>query len=257
MELMYNRPLFFISNDDGYYAKGIRSLINMLRTMADLVVVAPDSARSGASCSITSTVPLQLTLRKEEEGLIVYSCNGSPVDCIKLGLAEVCPRKPDKVIAGINYGDNASVNAHYSGTMGIVFEGCMKGISSVAFSLCNIDSNASFSSWASPIIAITKKVLGEGLPKQTCLNVNIPDVGSCKGIKVCRMTYGEWSKEFVKRLNPRGYPYYWLTGEYTNCEPDADDTDRWALANGYIAITPTQIDVTAYELLNKMKSWTF
>ena len=129
------RPLILVSNDDGYRAKGINELMYILGEVADLVVVAPDGPRSGAGASITSEVPLKYELVSESEGLQVYKCNGTPVDCVKLGLDKIVPRRPDLVIGGINHGDNSSVNVHYSGTMGVVIEGCLKGIPSIGFSL--------------------------------------------------------------------------------------------------------------------------
>ena len=131
-----NRPLILISNDDGYSSKGLASLIDMIRDFADILVCAPDSARSGYSCAFSATLPLVLEKQHEEEGLQVWSCNGTPVDCVKMALDNILTRRPDMIIGGINHGDNASVNVHYSGTMGVTFEGCMKYIPSVAFSLC-------------------------------------------------------------------------------------------------------------------------
>jgi 5'-nucleotidase len=116
-----NKPLLLISNDDGYHAKGLKSLIAMVRHLGEIIVVAPESARSGFSSAFSATTPLRLKLRRQEEGVSIYSCNGTPVDCVKLALSEICPRRPDIVIGGINHGDNASVNTHYSGTVGHFF----------------------------------------------------------------------------------------------------------------------------------------
>ena len=121
------RPLLLISNDDGFHAKGIRQLIDMVSGFGDIIVCAPDSARSGSSCAFSATTPLRLTLQEKREGLEVWSCNGTPTDCVKMALAELCPRKPDMVIGGINHGDNGSVNTHYSGTMGVTMEGEAEG----------------------------------------------------------------------------------------------------------------------------------
>ena len=131
------RPLILISNDDGYEAKGINCLIEMVRGLADVLVCAPEGPRSGMACAFSATQPLMLTLRRKEEGVEVWSCNGTPVDCVKMALAELTQRRPDMVIGGINHGDNGSVNTHYSGTMGVTVEGCLKYIPSVAFSLCD------------------------------------------------------------------------------------------------------------------------
>ena len=249
------RPLLLISNDDGYDAKGIRVLVEMLSDFGDIIVCAPESARSGYSCAFSATEPLRLCLREQHESLEIWSCNGTPVDCVKMALAEIVPRKPDMVIGGINHGDNASVTVHYSGTMGVTLEGCMKYISSVAFSLCDHRADADFSPLRPLVREITKRILREPLPQGVCLNVNFPLVDHYQGVRVCRMAKGTWGGEVEKRHHPRGYDYWWMVGYYTNDEPDAEDTDNWALTHGYVAITPTQIDVTAYEAINLVKSW--
>jgi 5'-nucleotidase len=249
------RPLLLISNDDGYQAKGVNSLIEMLSDLGDIVVCAPEDARSGFSCAFSASTPLRLQLREQRPGVEIWSCNGTPTDCVKLALAEVVSRKPDIVVGGINHGDNASVNAHYSGTMGVTLEGCMKYIPSVAFSLCDFRADADFEPMRPLIRDITKRVLKEGLPQGVCLNVNFPLVSVYHGVKVCRMCRGTWGQEVTKCHHPRGYDYWWMVGQYTNDEPDAEDTDRWALENGYVAITPTQIDLTAYQVIDMIKSW--
>ena len=265
------RPLILISNDDGYEARGINELIDMVRDMGDVLVCAPDGARSGMACAFTATAPLTLTQRRKEPGVEVWSCSGTPTDCVKMALAELCPRKPDVVLGGINHGDNASVNMHYSGTMGVVMEGCMKYIPSVAYSLCDHRADADFEPLRPYVRQMTQWVLTEGLPEGVCLNVNFPDPhqtslgggfgslplggdgeGSYKGVKVCRMGRGTWYNEVQKCHHPRGYDYWWMVGSYHNDEPEAEDTDRWALDHGYVAITPTQIDVTAYDSFKKL-----
>lgn len=249
-----NRPLILVSNDDGVYANGIRMLICALRDIADLVVVAPDGPRSGAACSITTNSPLHLCLIKEEPGLKIYKCNGTPVDCIKLGLSQVLTRRPDLVVGGINHGDNSSVNVHYSGTMGIVIEGCLKGIPSIGFSQCDYDPDADLYSTPPYIELIVTQVLEHGLPKGTCLNVNFPEGHDIDGVRVCRQTFGVWTNEFHRSQHPRGGDYYWMTGTYENREPDVEGTDQWALANRYVTITPVQIDMTAYGLIDELKT---
>lgn len=251
------KPLILISNDDGYKAKGINSLTDMLKDMGDIIVCAPESGRSGFACAFSATTALRIRQHRNEQGLQVWSCNGTPVDCVKMALARICPRRPDIVIGGINHGDNASVNTHYSGTMGVTLEGCMKYIPSVAFSLCDFSEDANFSPCRNIIRGIVAKVIAEGLPKGVCLNVNFPLADVFRGVRICRMAYGTWGKETVECHHPRGYDYYWMVGEYTNDEPQAEDTDHWAISNGYVAITPTKIDVTSYEMIEQMKHWTF
>ena len=250
---MSSRPLILISNDDGYHAKGINCLIEWVRNFGDVIVCAPERARSGFACAFSATTPLTLKQRRKQDGVEVWSCNGTPVDCVKMALAELCPRKPDLVIGGINHGDNASVNIHYSGTMGITMEGCMKYIPSVAFSLCDYRDDADFEPMRPYVCQMVQRVLKEGLPLGVCLNINFPLRVQFKGIKVCRMAKGTWGNEVTRCHHPRGYDYWWMVGTYTNDEPDAEDTDNWALNHGYVTITPTQIDVTAYEMLAKMK----
>ena len=232
------RPLLLISNDDGYQSKGIRCLVEMLSDVGDIIVCAPDDARSGYSCAFSATIPLRLQKREQREGVEIWSCNGTPVDCVKLALSEICPRQPDMVIGGINHGDNASVNAHYSGTMG-----------------CDHRDDADFEPLRPFICTITAQVLREGLPRGVCLNVNFPVAPMFQGVRVCRMALGTWFNEVSKCHHPRGYDYWWMVGHYRNDEPDAEGTDRWALDHGYVAITPTQIDLTAYSAFDQLKAW--
>ena len=250
------KPLILISNDDGYHANGIKTLVGFLKDWCEVLVVAPESGRSGYGCAFSVTSPLLLKRRHNMgEEVEVWSCSGTPVDCVKIALDQLlAPRVPDLILSGINHGDNSSVNNHYSGTMGVAKEGCMKYIPSVAFSSCNYDVNADLSPLRDGVVSIVKRVLREGLPKGTCLNVNFPVNPFFKGFKVCRMTWGSWINEVVKEHHPRGYDYYWMVGEYRNDEPEAVDTDQWALSHGYIAITPTKVDVTDYEWLENNRS---
>ena len=250
------RPLILISNDDGYGAKGLHVLTELAREYGDVVVVAPEGGRSGAALSVTFQHVLTSRLITEEPGLKVYACNGTPCDCVKLGLAEYCDRKPDLVLGGINHGDNSSTNNHYSGTMGIAKEGCMKYIPSVAFSICDYSHSPNFEPLRPYIRYIVAKVLAEGLPRGVCLNVNFPVV-PFQGVKICRMAHGTWFDECIKEHHPRGYDYFWMVGSYRNDEPEAEDTDNWALTHGYVAITPTRIDVTAYQAMEELGKWDF
>lgn len=247
-------PLILVSNDDGVTAKGINELIRMLRPLGEVVVMAPDSPRSGAACSLTSKSPVHYALYHREEGLTVYACSGTPVDCVKLAMHDALPRRPDVVIGGINHGDNSAVNVHYSGTMGVVLEGCMKGVPSIGFSLCDHDPDADFAPLTAYVQGITKEVLRHGLPGGVCLNVNFPLAPSFRGVKVCRQTRGGWHHEWADCPHPYKTHYYWLTGSFQS-DDEGEDSDAWALNNGYVAITPVKIDVTAYEMMEQMKDW--
>ncbi len=253
---MNERPLILVSNDDGYHAKGINSLLGVLKEFGDVIAVAPHTGRSGKGCSITSEIPVKLTKVQSGPGLEIYSCTGTPCDCIKLACHAVVPRKPDLVVGGINHGDNSAVNAHYSGTMGVVLEGCMKGIPSIAFSLCSHDADADFTPTFDVIRKVVRNVLQHGLPVGSCLNVNFPDIPQYKGVKVCRQARGSWVNEWGAHNHPRGGEWWWLTGEFVTAEND-ERADRVALDNGYVAITPTTIDLTDYRLLEDMRSWEF
>lgn len=249
-----NRPLILISNDDGVNAKGIRELIETLRDVAELVVMAPDGPRSGAACAITSEYPVRPTLLVEEEGLKIYRCNGMPVDCVKLAMY-ILGKRPDLVIGGINHGDNSSVNVHYSGTMGVVLEGCIKGIPSIGFSLCDHAADADFQPMLPFVRRIVVEILEKGLPRGVCLNVNAPSAKFYQGVRVCRQAKGDWSNEWECCQHPRGGEYYWLTGRYDTEEPQSEDTDYWALKHGFIAITPILVDMTAYAVMDELNNW--
>lgn len=243
------KPLILISNDDGYQAKGINELVRMISDMGDIIVCAPEGARSGKSRAFSMEM-LTLNHIRTEGNVDVWACSGTPVDCVKMAYHRICPRKPSLVIGGINHGDNASTNAHYSGTVGIVNEGAMKGIPSIAFSLCDYSADADFTPMRDLVRSLVRKVLDEGMPHYVALNVNYPHVPEVKGVKVCRMAHGHWRKEVDKCEHPtRNYSYYWMTGYYQNDEPEATDTDAWALANGYVAITPITVELTAQDYL--------
>lgn len=254
--MMNKRPFILIANDDGYHSHGIRQLVDFVSEMADVLVVAPEGARSGYSCAFSATDYLRLKVRHNMGNIEVWSCSGTPVDCVKIALSQLCQgRRPDLILSGINHGDNSSVNNHYSGTMGAALEGCMKYIPSVAFSSCYYDEEANLEPLRPYVQQIVRKVLSEGLPKGICLNVNFPARQHFEGVKVCRMTFGSWVEEIDKCRHPRGYDYYWVVGHYHNDEPGIEGTDQYALNNGYVAITPTKVDVTAYDFMKQLQDW--
>ena len=249
------RPLILVSNDDGIIAKGISELIKFLRPLGEIVVMAPDAPRSGSACALTVTEPIRYQLLRKDVGLTVYKCSGTPTDCVKLAFHTVLDRKPDLVVGGINHGDNSSVNVHYSGTMGGVIEGCLKGVPSIGFSLCNHDQDADFEPAGTYIREIARRVLEKGLPPLTCLNVNFPDTKDLKGVRVCEQAKGQWINEWENFAHRGDAHYYWLTGEFEDAETGNEKSDHWALENGYVAITPITVDVTAYGLIDELKTW--
>ncbi|GHT73898.1 5'-nucleotidase SurE [Bacteroidia bacterium] len=250
-----NKPLIFITNDDGVHAKGINELIKGIRPLGEVVVIAPDGARSGMSSAISSVNPIRLNLVRKEEDFTFYSCSGTPVDCVKLGINEILHRKPDLLISGINHGSNSAVCVIYSGTIGATLEGCILGIPSLGISLCDHSPDADFSQAVKYGKIVAEKILTGGLPKGVCLNLNVPDVPNVKGLKVACQTKGYWAKEFQKSQDANGKPVYWLTGEFVNEDAENECNDEWALNNGYAAVVPLQVDMTAHHALEKIKSW--
>lgn len=246
------KPLILVSNDDGVTAKGINTLIEFLRPLGEIVVMAPDSARSGSGCALTVTIPVNYRLVKEEPGLTVYACSGTPTDCIKLARNTVLDRKPDLVVGGINHGDNSGTNVHYSGTMGVAFEGCLNGIPSIGFSLCDHHPDADFSACKPYIREITRSVLEHGLPKNICLNVNFPKTNDIKGIKVCEQAMGCWQNEWEPCPRSFNDKYFWLSGQFVKADEANERTDNYALSEGYGAITPIIVDVTAYNFIDEL-----
>ena len=252
---MNKRPLILIANDDGYRAGGLQALIEAARPYGDLLVVAPAEGQSGMSHALTVKVPIRVEKYVEEPGFTLYVCTGTPCDCVKLALNKFVDRLPDLLLTGINHGSNSSASVLYSGTMAAAIEGCMYGIKAIGFSLLDHSPNADFEPYAAYIKTIIENVMKNGLRNGVCLNVNIPkiNVDDIRGIHVCRQARGYWIEEFVHRVDPNNREYYWLTGDFFNEEPDAPDTDEWALKNNYISVVPVQIDMTCYESMKELK----
>jgi 5'-nucleotidase len=251
--------LILVCNDDGIHAPGLEALIETVKPFGKVLVVAPSEGQSGMSHAITIKVPLRIHKVKNEGESNVerYICSGTPVDCIKLALSRIAARKPDLIVSGINHGGNSSASIVYSGTMAAAMEGCVNGIPSIGFSLLDVSREADFSVVKEIAREVIYKVLSETLPDGVCLNVNVPQVplSGISGIRVCRQTKGFWIEEFDKRTDPNRKDYYWLTGLFQNLEPDAIDTDEWALMNNYVSIVPVKIDLTSYDTLSHIKHW--
>jgi len=254
-----NKPLILVTNDDGLEAKGLKELVEVVKPLGRIVVVAPSDAQSGMSHAITVKVPLRITKIRAEENLTIYKCYGTPVDCVKMALNHLLPAKPDLLVSGINHGSNSAASVFYSGTMGAALEGCINEIASIGFSLLNLDHEADFSTSQYYVDIITRLVLKNGLPRTVCLNVNIPDITRDKiaGIKICRQNKGFWREEFDQRIDPAGKHYFWLTGVFHNTEPDATDTDEWALNNNFVSIVPLKTDLTCHDSMTVLNNWNF
>lgn len=255
---MNRSPLILVTNDDGMNAGGMEALISLARQFGDVVAISSREAMSGMSHAITIKVPLRVTLISEEPGLTRYVCNGTPVDGVKLVFNSLSERKPDLLLSGINHGSNSSSSVLYSGTMAAAMEGAVNHIPSIGFSLLDYDPKADFTASVPYAKEVITYVLEKGLPDGICLNVNIPALSSekIKGIRICCQANGYWKEEFEKRTDPTGSEYYWLTGFFHNREPEngGTNTDEWALKNGYVSVVPISTDLTAYGVLEQMKS---
>ena len=249
------KPLILITNDDGVSALGLNKLIESIAPLGEVVVVAPDGPRSGMSSAISAINPIRISLLKSEGDLKIYSCTGTPVDCVKIGIDRLLYRKPDLLVSGINHGSNAAICVIYSGTVGAALEGCIIGVPSLAVSLTDHSPRADFGEAARMGKLVAEKVLQNGLPEGICLNLNVPDIPKVKGLKISSQTPGRWTREFEEMKDPSGRSVYWLTGEFSNQDPDNVNNDEWALANGYAALVPLRIDMTDYDFMRKMKDW--
>lgn len=241
---MAQRPLIFIGNDDGYTAGGIKFLTNIARSYGDVMVCAPTEHQSGKSSAITVDTPLRPYLVSEEAGFTAYKVAGTPVDCAKLAFNGLLPRRPDLVLSGINHGYNAGNSAIYSGTMGVVFEGCFLNIPSIGFSFGDYAPDADFTPCEPIIREMISYTLANGLPDGVCLNINIPRCDRILGTKATIGARGYWTEEFERRIDPHGNPYYWITGKFIAREPDNQLNDLYWLDRGYISITPCHPDQT-------------
>ena len=255
MILEQNDRLILTTNDDGLYASGLKTLTEVMEEFGKVVLVSTLESMSGMSQALTVKTPLRVKLLEETERRRVYACNGTPTDSIKLAVNQLLEKKPDWVVAGINHGANASVSVLYSGTMAAALEGCLYGINSVGFSLNNFSRDADFSICRKYIRIVMQKLSARPLPPGICLNVNIPSLpeNEIKGIMICRQAKGNWKEEFEKRKDPMGRTYYWLTGMFQNHEPEATDTDEWALGNGFVSVVPVSVDMTAHWYVDKLK----
>lgn len=247
------RPLILIVNDDGVDAPGVNHLAKCVRSLGDVYIVAPDSPQSGKSAAMTVKSPLRVKEKDSKvKGIRIFTVNGTPVDCVKMAIHTIVPRRPTIVLAGINHGTNFGVNITYSGTMGAVLEGCIEGIPSVGFSLANNSLEADFSPFTEIVVDIAVEVMNNGLPEGICLNVNIPSYKRPKGIRVCRAVRGKYIDGYMRYSDPDGIPFYWLTGKFENFEPEATDTDEYWLRKEYISIVPVKCDLSAIKLINNL-----
>ncbi|MFT4661823.1 MAG: 5'-nucleotidase [Patiriisocius sp.] len=250
------KPLILVVNDDGYHAKGIKSLVEVISDFGEVLVVSPAKPQSGMGHAITVSDILRLTKISDFGNIEAYSCSGTPVDCVKLAIYTVLKRKPDLIVSGINHGGNYSISVLYSGTMSAAVEGAIEGVPSIGFSLNDHSLEADFEASKRIVRAVVGKALKNKLAENICLNVNIPALkyDQIKGIKVCRQGMGNWEDNFEDLRDPSGLPYYWLAGKFQNLDK-GEDTDIWAIENGYVSVVPVQYDMTAHQAIAGINNW--
>lgn len=248
-----SKPTILVVNDDGISARGIRALVEAMKEIGNVTVVAPDSPQSGMGHAITIHNPLRLDRVDIFKNVDAWQCSGTPVDCVKLAVNKILNRKPDICVSGINHGSNSSINVIYSGTMSAAMEGAIEGIPSIGFSLVDFNLDADLTAAKHYAGLITRTVLNGVQWRELLLNVNIPNLSlnEIKGIKICRQAMAKWEEEFEERQDPSKQKYFWLTGKFIN--PDlGEDTDEWALANGYVSVVPVEFDFTAHHAIPRL-----
>ena len=254
-----NLPVILITNDDGIMAPGILNLVEAVKDLGKVVVVAPDKPQSGMGHAITIGLPLRLSPVSVFEGVEAWQCSGTPVDCVKLAVDKVLHRKPDICLSGLNHGANHSINVIYSGTMSAAVEAAIESIPSAGFSLLDHSVEADFTGARTYARILVQQMLKTKLDKHTVLNINIPAVPAelIRGIKICKQAYAKYEEDFIERSDPNGKKYFWLTGEFVNFDKGRD-SDVWALEHNYVSVVPVQFDLTNYALKTKLeKSWKF
>jgi 5'-nucleotidase len=246
-----------VSNDDGIQSPGLHALVRELRGWGELWVVAPDREQSAVGHAITLSEPIRLFPWANIEGADhTFAISGTPADCVKLALTELMPQAPDLVISGINRGENTGISVIYSGTVSAATEGTINGLPSLAVSLGSFTSTRfDDAAWISR--AVAELVIRRGLPPDTFLNVNIPDLPMerMRGVRVVRQGRARFQETFMKRADPRGKVYYWMDG--AKVPLDETDTDGAALHEGYVTVTPICLDFTHRAFLRDLQSWPF
>ncbi|PPD49566.1 MAG: 5'/3'-nucleotidase SurE [Methylobacter sp.] len=240
-----------LSNDDGYLAEGLSALANALREHADISVVAPDRNRSAASNSLTLEMPLRAY--PSHNGFI--KVDGTPTDCVHLAITGLLEKEPDMVFAGINHGSNLGDDVLYSGTVAAATEGRFLGLPAVAISLAG-NNPVNFATAAHVAVTLFKQLVEKPLPQDTILNVNVPDLPlqAIKGYQATRLGQRHKSEPVIKSEDPRGRTIYWV-GPPGGEQDAGNGTDFYAIAEGFVSVTPLQLDLTWYDRINALKAW--
>jgi 5'-nucleotidase len=249
------KPHILVCNDDGIEGEGIHALAAALKKIGRVTVVAPAEPHSGMSHAMTLGVPLRIRKYFKNSRFFGYTVSGTPVDCIKVALSHILPSKPDLIVSGINYGSNTATNTLYSGTVAAALEGAIQGITSLAFSLATYE-NADFTYAGKFARKLAKKVLQEGIPPDTVLSVNIPNVPESEiaGIVITEQGRSRWEENAIERNDMYGNPYYWLNGTLLLLD-DNMQKDEFAVRRNYVAITPISCDMTNHGFIGTLEQW--
>ncbi len=245
-------PIILVSNDDGVRSEGIAALAEALRGVGTVYVVAPDRERSAAGHSLTLTSPL----RVEKVAHRVYSVDGTPTDCVNLAVNGILRKKKIALLAsGINKGANMGDDITYSGTVSAAMEGTILGIPSIAVSLAS-RNNFRFEAAAAFAVRVARRILRQGLPSDTLLNINVPGVPEedLRGVRVTRQGKRIYGDAIVEKRDPRGRKYYWIGGDAQNRQ-DIPGSDLEAVEQGSISVTPIHLDLTNYASMRQLRRW--
>jgi 5'-nucleotidase len=250
-------PNILITNDDGCQAPALTALAEALARLGRVTVFAPDHNWSAAGHTKTMHKPLRISEGSLPDGTPLYTTTGTPSDCVGLALLGVVPAQPDLVVSGINQGSNLGHDITYSGTVAAAMEAAVYGIAAIAASQEEDGEARGDLKFAAQVVAgLAKRVLAQGLPPNTFLNVNFPSSPSAevRGIQVTRLGRRVYRDVLIERTDPKGRPYYWIGGDPPTGEPD-DGTDIGALARGYVSVTPLNLDMTDEGLLSALAGW--
>jgi 5'-nucleotidase len=247
-----------VTNDDGIGARGIKCLVQALKGVGEIYVVAPERERSAVGHAITMHKPLRANrVAYFGDEVKAWAVNGTPSDCVKLGVEALLGIKPDIVFSGINRGSNLGTDVLYSGTVSAAIEGAISGIPSAALSLASFEAE-DYSAAGDFAVVLAKNVCEKGLEKDTLLNVNIPAVSKekIKGIKITSLGTRRYRNSFETRKDPRGHEYYWMSGEAID-ELNSEDCDLYWITRNYITITPIHFDLTKFDMIKRIREWEF
>lgn len=244
-----------VTNDDGIDSRGIEHLVKSLKEIGEVTVVAPLKEQSAVAHGITMLIPLRVLEFNKNGEFFGYAVDGTPADCVKIGIRNIIKKTPDLVVSGINHGSNTAINIIYSGTVSAAREAAIMDIPSMAISVTN--HMAKDFAFAGKIARrLAEEIVEKGLPRGTLLNVNVPDIpeNEIAGILLTKQSKSKWDDIYEQRVDPYGRNYYWLTGNLIEVNTEID-TDQAAIKKKYVSVTPIHFDLTDYETFEKMKSW--